>query len=165
MVLWNESLDCLTEMGKASRWIRSLLGGKKEEKYKKKYASFSGENVAIVPVTPKEKQRWSFGQKSSRAFGSIVSTLLVNEGSPKQENEQSFCMAVTATAQTTTAETNGGSGKQRAVEHAAATKIQAVFRSYLVLIQTWIESHLLFQTSSFEYAHQHDFLGEKKPVC
>ena len=154
MVLWNESLDCLTEMGKASRWIRSLLGGKKEEKYKKKYASFSGENVeistAIVPVTPKEKRRWSFGQKSSRAFGSIVSTLLVNEGSPNQ---------------TTMAETNEGSGKQRAVEHAAATKIQAVFRSYLVLIQTWIESHLLFQTSSFEYAHQHDFLGEKKPVC
>ncbi|KAL6325809.1 hypothetical protein AAG906_026638 [Vitis piasezkii] len=125
-------------MGKAGRWIRSLLGGKKEEKYKKKYGSFSGENVeistAIVPVTPKEKRRWSFGHKSSRALGSIVFPPLVNEGSPKQKNEQSFGMAVavaaTATAQTTMAETNGA-GKHSEVEHAAATKIQAIFRSYL----------------------------------
>lgn len=114
------------------------MGGKKEEKYKKKYGSFSGENVeistAIVPITPKEKRRWSFGHKSSRALGSIVFPPLVNEGSPKQKNEQSFGMAVavaaTATAQTTMAETNGA-GKHSEVEHAAATKIQAIFRSYL----------------------------------
>lgn len=140
MVLQNERLDCFTKMGKTSRWIRSLLGGKKEEKHKK-YGSFSGENLvtatAIVPVTPKEKQRWSFGHKSSRALGSIVSTL--NEDSTKQKNEQNFGMAVavaaTATSQTTMVETNEGSGKHSAVGHAAATKIQAIFRSYLVLTQ------------------------------
>lgn len=137
MVLQNERLDCSTKMGKTSRWIRSLLGGKKEKH--KKYGSFSGENlvtaIAIVPVTPKEKRRWSFGHKSSRA--SIVSTL--NEDSTKQKNEQNFGMAVavaaTATAQTTMVETNEGSGKHSAVGHAAATKIQAIFRSYLVLTQ------------------------------
>lgn len=142
--LQNESLHRWTLMGKASRWIRNILGVKREEKCKKTFDLVSGDNVetsstATLPVTtPKEKRRWSFGHKSPVALPFSVSNPLINEQAP----DMAVAAAATATAQTTFEETNeAAGGRHSMVEHVAATKIQAIFRSYLVLLQTLIESH------------------------
>lgn len=78
-------------MGKASKWLRNLLTGKKEDKDKKKDASFSLEDFVLPTVifseTPNQKRRWSFGksiastdnnnQKTCRSLDAIASKKLV----------------------------------------------------------------------------------------
>lgn len=78
-------------MGKASKWLKNLLTGQKEDKDKKKDASFSLEEfvlpTASIPETPNQKRRWSFGKsmastdsnnrKTSRSFDAIASKKLV----------------------------------------------------------------------------------------
>ncbi|XP_057763690.1 protein IQ-DOMAIN 19-like isoform X2 [Salvia miltiorrhiza] len=104
-------------MGKASRWIRNLLmGGKREDKAK----AFPPETCTstslgiMVVATPKVRRRWSFKRppgpkpvthKSSKSFDSIYM--------PKQD-----LLALPMTPPTLNA-------------HAAATRIQATYRSYL----------------------------------
>ncbi|XP_059654498.1 protein IQ-DOMAIN 19-like [Cornus florida] len=121
-------------MGKASKWIRNFLIGKKDEKEKKKESCFSLESFA----TPKEKPRWSFVRssstdtnpyKSTRSFDSIVTCQLVTQ------NAQNRVTAIAVAANEATERGVGAkhavSEKPGPVEDAAATKIQAVFRSYL----------------------------------
>lgn len=126
-------------MGKASRWLVNFLLGRKEDKGKRKHISNSmsyeeGGSVMSTPCgTPLVskapfKRRWSFGKlgnnkeraahKNSRSLDSITATPIVKQA-----------MGIMA-----------GDTKTRrkptyyAVEAEAATRIQAAFRSYLVLI-------------------------------
>ncbi|CAL9115113.1 protein IQ-domain 26-like [Musa acuminata AAA Group] len=52
-------------MGRATRWLRSLWGGKKESKDPKEYSRYSGGEDR------REKKRWSFG-KPARDAGEVV---------------------------------------------------------------------------------------------
>ncbi|XP_057512461.1 protein IQ-DOMAIN 19-like [Actinidia eriantha] len=130
-------------MGKASKWIRNLLMGKREDKNKKETTSFSAESLAILAATdPKEKRRWSFGRSSnvdiscnkSRSFESIVTiqpeTKVIAEFESKQNHATVKPVAGHKTTKTII------QAKLAAIvtgplENAAATKIQAIFRSYL----------------------------------
>ena len=101
-------------MGKAGRWIRYFLLGKREQKYKKNESSFSAEHhhPSIKPGSPRVKKRWSFeraaGKRASHKFSKSLDSIDTIK-LPLQANAENVD-----------------------VENAAATRIQAVFRSYLV---------------------------------
>ncbi|KAL1536030.1 protein IQ-DOMAIN 19-like [Salvia divinorum] len=101
-------------MGKASKWIRNLFMGKREDKAK---ASFPPETCTSTSLatTPKVRRRWSFkrppcakpiAHKASKSFDSIYM--------PKQLVD---CQPLNA--------------------NAAATRIQAAYRSYLARRALW----------------------------
>ncbi|KAI6692578.1 hypothetical protein NL676_020288 [Syzygium grande] len=116
-------------MGKASRWIRNFLLGKRDEKDNKKintsilsvYVTTSG---SLPPPAPKIKRRWSFGKspakgkahKLSRSMDSAETTQLVMQAKTEFQLQRDRSLALLAIARD---------------KHAAATKIQAAFRSYL----------------------------------
>ncbi|KAG7970090.1 hypothetical protein I3843_07G063500 [Carya illinoinensis] len=112
-------------MGKVSKWIRNFLVGKREKKYKKIDATFPAEHVHnktdCQPGTPRTRRRWSFGtasgkktsHKYSKSFYSFDTTKLPVQASAENEVLQNHAVLIAD------------------VEYAAATKIQAVFRSYL----------------------------------
>ncbi|WOL00724.1 hypothetical protein Cni_G09437 [Canna indica] len=56
-------------MGRATRWLRSLWGGKKDSKDSKDYGGYGGGGGG--GEDRKEKKRWSFG-KSTRDSGDVV---------------------------------------------------------------------------------------------
>ncbi|KAK6163142.1 hypothetical protein DH2020_002983 [Rehmannia glutinosa] len=112
-------------MDKASRWIRNFLMGKREDGGKKKVPSFPAETcklgtVSPVNNTPQVRRRWSFKRstskkpitthKSSRSFDSIV---MPEQALLDYQIHQNNAMPLLLNA------------------HAAATKIQAIYRSYL----------------------------------
>ncbi|KAG6647243.1 hypothetical protein CIPAW_07G065200 [Carya illinoinensis] len=113
------------KMGKVSKWIRNFLVGKREKKYKKIDATFPAEHVHnktdCQPGTPRTRRRWSFGtasgkktsHKYSKSFYSFDTTKLPVQASAENEVLQNHAVLIAD------------------VEYAAATKIQAVFRSYL----------------------------------
>ncbi|XP_062143812.1 protein IQ-DOMAIN 19-like [Alnus glutinosa] len=100
-------------MGKAGKWIRNFLLGKREQKYKKNDSSFSAEHhhPSTKPGSPRVKKRWSFG----RAAGKRAS----HKFSKSLDSIETTKLPIQATAENDD------------VENVAATKIQAVFRSYL----------------------------------
>ncbi|XP_041017902.1 protein IQ-DOMAIN 14-like, partial [Juglans microcarpa x Juglans regia] len=112
-------------MGRASKWIRNFLVGKREQKYKKIDASFPAEyahnKTECQPGIPKTRRRWSFGRASgkktshkySKSFDSFDTTKLPVQTGAENEVLQNHAVLIAD------------------VEYAAATKIQAVFRSYL----------------------------------
>jgi hypothetical protein len=127
-------------MGKASRWMINFFLGKKEEKCKKKDISFYAEKdttTAIVSSNPTIKRRWSFGKsakkervcKGRRSLDSVITT-------PYLAHRSSFALPATEAIKTIVSQTRAANRIRKAVEDAAATRIQAVFRSYLVFIQT-----------------------------
>lgn len=116
-------------MGKAGKWIRNFLMGKREDKAKVIGAAETVEETVVVAAaaaTPKVKRRWSFKRpptarpithKSSLSFDSIYM--------PKQvlldyEAHQNKVLVPT-----------------RMNAHAAAIRIQAFYRSYLVTLSTF----------------------------
>ncbi|MFS7969662.1 hypothetical protein Hanom_Chr09g00811801 [Helianthus anomalus] len=130
-------------MGKASRWIRNLLLGKKEDKINNGdhgggaiIPSSPPPVTAIIPTTP--RRRWSFrrtnstqklvvNHKSSRSFDSIMNSQLLSQALfdyAIQHQSHTTKMVVTPTTTRVSS----------VVAVNAATKIQAAFRSYLVTI-------------------------------
>lgn len=142
-------------MGKASKWIRNLLLGKREEKINKKDTSCT-ESLAIskviIPAMPVEKRRWSFGRSSStdksthkttRSFDSIITPQLVSQAlleyANLQQHHRAAAMVVPTKFNTPLPSTHQTAPKRGLAENAAATKIQACFRSYLVRIYIHID--------------------------
>lgn len=119
-------------MGKASRWIRNFLLGKRDEKDNKKINTsilsvYVTTSSSLPPPAPKIKRRWSFGKspakgkahKLSRSMDSAETTQLVMQAKTEFQLQRDRSLALLAIARD---------------KHAAATKIQAAFRSYLVSI-------------------------------
>lgn len=121
-------------MGKASKWIRNLLLGKKEENFKQ-IDTFCSENKAANAVKNSSsnsssnkmvvKRKWSFRKLTSgRSTGKIVAHKVSRSfdsiDSPKLQIQALMF-------QTQTPRTAAEFVKR------AATRIQASFRSYLVL--------------------------------
>ncbi len=91
------TLDLVTKMGKAGRWIRNILVGKREEKYK---------NDTSLPVeclsskarsqqgTSRVKQRWPLGKEANKEASHELSNSLDSIDTNKLEkckkNEPSF---------------------------------------------------------------------------
>lgn len=151
------------KMGKPGKWLRNFLVGKKDkvkDKEKSKQSSASAENpttpVPFAPSTPKEKRRWSFRRSSatSVAHKDSSSTLEMTPGSSsvsalhgamETESEQRrhalAVAAATADAAAAAAQAaaaiiqlaTGAGPRVNPVEEAAATRIQSVYRSYLVI--------------------------------
>ncbi|XP_071933196.1 protein IQ-DOMAIN 19-like [Coffea arabica] len=138
-------------MGKAGKWIRNFLLGKREEKdkHKKRVNSVAtevsnlGSPTAILSVT-KEKRRWSFKkstttEKDTRrnlSFDSISTPHLGKQALEEHEIEQiRFKAILVATSKqvngTMPVVTTPVSQAIGPLKDAAAIKIQAAFRSYL----------------------------------
>nr|XP_043615841.1 protein IQ-DOMAIN 19-like [Erigeron canadensis] len=98
-------------MGKASRWIRNLLVGKKEDKINNKDGgdTSSPRTTAIIPATP--RRRWSFRRSTNNTDKQNHPSMLVIS-SPKAPRKTFHRVS-------------------QVLAMAAATKIQSAFRSYL----------------------------------
>lgn len=118
-------------MGRATKWIRSFLLGKKDEKENKKIntsvlARYVAPSSCLPLPTPKIKRRWSFGKpaargnahKLSRSMDLAKTAQLVMQARADFQLPRDRGLALLA--------------KTGDVRHAAATRIQAIFRSYLV---------------------------------
>ncbi|KAE9598090.1 putative IQ motif, EF-hand binding protein [Lupinus albus] len=126
-------------MGKAGKWIKNFLLGNKEEKYKKIDTFCSEDKSASMMdsqmVSPNVKRRWSFGRLSGRS-GRKTSMVAGHNFSISFDSGDSARLRIQALL-----ETQGSRSLPTALPHvsrygrhktAAATKIQAAFRSYLV---------------------------------
>ncbi|XP_031120109.1 uncharacterized protein LOC116023260 isoform X1 [Ipomoea triloba] len=129
-------------MGKTARWLRGLLGMKKDKESVGKFSSFSDK---------KEKKRWSLGgvSKDSGGLGAADSLLLRSSFVADSEKEQQNSHAIAVAAATAAAADAAVAAAQAAVavvrltsrgrgalfvtqrEKWAAVKIQSVFRGYL----------------------------------
>ncbi|KAG6522220.1 hypothetical protein ZIOFF_019358 [Zingiber officinale] len=138
-------------MGKASKWLRSLLTGKTAPDDKKEKAEASPPPSPLPSPSPtqlpaaKEKKRWRF-RRPTVARRSIIRTL-GDDQPPEAESAQirqamavlaataAAAEAAFAAAQAAAAvvRLTAGSSHQKTVEF-AATRIQSAFRGYLVLL-------------------------------
>lgn len=159
------------QMGKAGKWLRSFLAGKKDDKKEKAdfstTSSFPTETQSgpiSIPV-PKEKKRWSFRRSAAAGRSSNSTELSISapvQGMSKAEIEQkrhamAVAVATAAAADAAVAAAQAAAAvirltaattQQRgtAIEEAAATKIQSAFRGYLVLF--FFSSEFLFCLSA-----------------
>lgn len=140
-------------MGKAGKWLKNFLSGKKLEKEHSQIANqistISSENSTTPISTPKEKKRWSFRRPSpTKDVNPPESNVAVPANPPAttsfdmEKEQEKHAMAVAAAtaaavaaAQAVIRLTAATNGKGSAIEEAAAIKIQSVFRSYLVYTQ------------------------------
>ncbi|XP_021669385.2 protein IQ-DOMAIN 19 [Hevea brasiliensis] len=177
-------------MGKASKWIINFLLGKKEEKEKKKNIAFYdgiGSTVATptssVPSTP-YKRRWSFGKsaskervhKCSKSLDSITPLIAQHASLLEWENQQSnkkvkALAAPTETIKRVVAPRHVAADRiSKSVEDAAATRIQAAFRSYLarkalcalralVKLQALVRGHLVRKQTTATLRQMHALMA------
>ncbi|OIV95155.1 hypothetical protein TanjilG_21545 [Lupinus angustifolius] len=125
-------------MGRAGKWIRNFLLGKKEEKHKKIDTLFSENKSASMiesqMISPNMKRRWSFGRlkggsgrktnmiaghKFSISFDSGDSAKFQIQALLETHDSKSFPTILSQVS------------RYRKDKSVAATKIQAAFRSYL----------------------------------
>ncbi|URD92195.1 IQ calmodulin-binding motif family protein [Musa troglodytarum] len=141
-------------MGKAGRWLRSFLTGKKDVNKEKAESSSplptKTRSAPILVPAPKEKKRWSFRRSAGPGKSSGSPELSISapvQGLSEAEIEQkrhamavvvataaaadaavAAAQAAAAVIRLTTASTKQ---KISAVEEDAAVKIQSAFRAYL----------------------------------
>ncbi|KAE8710569.1 Pseudouridine synthase family protein, putative isoform 1 [Hibiscus syriacus] len=170
-------------MGKAGKWLVNFLLGRKDEKAKRKNLSLSFEEGTLITnpcATPSPsssfKRRWSFGKlsskdcapKSSRSFDSMTATPLgtqaVFDMEIRHDNKNVFAMAMARYTKRKTKATYA------AVLHAAATRIQAAFRSYLarkalhalrglVKLQALVRGHLVRKQTTATLRSMHALMA------
>ncbi|KAG7018735.1 Protein IQ-DOMAIN 14 [Cucurbita argyrosperma subsp. argyrosperma] len=139
-------------MGKAGKWLKNFLSGKKFDKEHYQIANHvsvvSSGNSTIPVSSPKEKKRWSFRRpspaKEVNTPGSNVAVAVnpsVNTTFDMEKEQEKHAMAMAAATEAAVAAaqaaavvirlTVASNGKDSRIEEAAAIKIQSVFRSYL----------------------------------
>ncbi|KAK1364137.1 Protein IQ-DOMAIN like [Heracleum sosnowskyi] len=156
-------------MGKASKWLQKLLTRKREDKEENKDTSFSLEDsvlpAAIIPGTPNQKRRWSFGKSeastdnnhnTSRSLDAIDSKRLVpldlleyrseqNNGAnhlvtffvaAKYENEQEYTTTVPVPHNEAT------TYRVVSARFAAAKHFRAIADAAATKIQAFFRAHL-----------------------
>ncbi|ONI04820.1 hypothetical protein PRUPE_6G341200 [Prunus persica] len=149
-------------MGKASKWIINFLVGKQEKKINQTNVSISTEHpsTATKPGTPKVKRRWSFGRlagkeachRPSKSVDSIDTTILPLP--LKAQQNHALTLAVVP----------------RDVDDAAATRIQAAFRSHLarkalhalkglVKLQALIRGHIVRKQTTATIMQMHALMA------
>uniref|UniRef100_J3NES7 DUF4005 domain-containing protein n=2 Tax=Oryza brachyantha TaxID=4533 RepID=J3NES7_ORYBR len=125
-------------MGKAGRWLRSFLTGKKDRKGKDKGDGQSASSTMAPTTTPsaREKRRWSFRRPAVVTGGKEASAYSQGQGQGQLASTSSHCFSdVQAVVHDQLAAVAASPAPERTaydvVEEAAATKIQSAFRSYL----------------------------------
>lgn len=164
-------------MGRATRWLKGLLGMKKE-----KVDHHADSSNATPPSVRKEKKRWSFGKsiKATSAVGHVSANLPPNihpsdaawlrSYLAESENEQNkhaiaVAAATAAAADAAVAAAQAAVAVVRLTSHGtglmyekrdgwAAVKIQTVFRGYLVMCARHFPSKLLlYSVFNFDYRY------------
>jgi hypothetical protein len=148
-------------MGKAARWLRSILTGKEQDggvrgaRTERKKA-LPPPATGAPPTAPREKKRWSFRRPSSAAQGRPVAP--VEQKPPSQS-------PVMAASQAAAAAVPCLKEKEEArdvllarwlVEQAAAARIQATFRGYLVSSPAVRQSISCLDTRTYKFLSCHD---------
>ncbi|KAL9685656.1 hypothetical protein QQ045_023107 [Rhodiola kirilowii] len=139
-------------MGKASKWIKNFLMGKKEDKERMvPPMTYTGNSTAIVPSTPRVRRKWSFGRskgkdifqhKFSKSLDAMDASILPVQLMIEYAKTRHISPWVAITEPCYDSRDK------------AATKIQAVFRSFLarkalcalrglVKIQALVRGHLV----------------------
>ncbi|KAL0429499.1 UNVERIFIED_CONTAM: hypothetical protein Sradi_0575900 [Sesamum radiatum] len=112
-------------MGKASKWIRNFLLGKREDRAKKTGPSLPPATSTLAMIsplnTPKARRRWSFKRSTSK------NAVTAHESSKSLD---SILTPKQALLEYQTDQQNYAAYRSLSA-YAAATKIQAVYRSYL----------------------------------
>jgi hypothetical protein len=143
-------------MGKAARWLRSILTGKKQDDCGVRGARTEGKKALPPPATgahtaPREKKRWSSPRPSSAAQGRPLAPV------EQKPPSQSPVMAAAAVPCLKEKEEERDVLLARwLVEQAAAARIQATFRGYLVSSPAVRQSISCLDTRTYKFLSCHD---------
>ncbi|MED6107236.1 IQ-domain [Stylosanthes scabra] len=127
-------------MGKASRWLKRLLGMKKEKDNYDNSAS-----MAAPSTDKKEKKRWSFAKsaKDGDSADARIRSYAAEKGNEQKKNAIAVAAATAAAAESAVVAANAAMEVVRLTSHGrgtlfsgsmercAALKIQSYFRGYL----------------------------------
>lgn len=139
-------------MGKASRWLKGLLGMKKEKEH--------SDNLGSLAPDKKEKKRWSFtkpgkddevthitpttGVRASESGDTWLRSYVAEQGNEQNKQAIAVAAATAAAADAAVAAAHAAMAVVRLTSHGrdklfsgsrerwAAVKIQSFFRGYLV---------------------------------